>query len=177
MVTSVSANTDMTVYRKAQRDVEALVGRINGRFARFGWQPIILFTKAVPFEELIAYYRAADICWIAPLRDGLNLVAKEFCAARGDEQGVLVLSEFTGAAVELPHAVLTNPYSHRSMDAAIEQALRMPADEQRARMRRLRASVRHYDIAHWARHVMQRFNDIEPFGRELRQAEGAAAAG
>lgn len=162
MVTSVSANTNMTVYRKAQRDIEALVGRINGRYGNLGWQPIILFTGAIPFEELVAYYAAADVCWIAPLRDGLNLVAKEFCAARADERGVLVLSEFAGAAVELPNAVLTNPYSHRSMDAAVDQALDMSEEEQRARMQRLRNSVRHYDIAHWARHVMGRFGEIEP---------------
>jgi len=162
MVTSVSSNPNMAVYRKQQREIEALVGRINGRYGNLGWQPIILFTTAVPFEELIAYYRAADVCWIAPLRDGLNLVAKEFCATCGDEQGMLVLSEFTGAAVELPYAVLTNPYSNRSMDAAIDQALDMPAAEQRARMRRLRDCVRHYDIAHWSRHVMQRFDEIKP---------------
>ncbi len=162
MVTSVSANPHMAVYRKAQRQIEALVGRINGRYGNFGWQPIILFTTAIPFEKLIAYYRAADVCWIAPLRDGLNLVAKEFCAARPDEKGVLVLSEFTGAAVELPNAVLTNPYSDRSMDAAIDQALDMGEEEQQARMKRLRASVRHYDIAHWSQHVMQRFGEIKP---------------
>ena len=162
MVTSVSANPHMAVYRKAQREIEALVGRINGRYGNLGWQPIILFTTALPFEKLISYYRAADVCWIAPLRDGLNLVAKEFCAARADEQGALVLSEFAGAAVELPNAVLTNPYSNRSMDAAIDQALDMDPEEQRARMRRLRDSVRHYDIAHWAQHVMHRFDEIKP---------------
>lgn len=174
MVTSVSSNTNMTVYRKAQRDIEALVGRINGRYGNLGWQPIILFTTAIPFEELIAYYAAADVCWIAPLRDGLNLVAKEFCAARTDEQGALVLSEFTGAAVELPNAVLTNPYSHRSMDAAIDQALDMSQEEQRARMQRLRHCVQHYDIAHWAKHVMQRFAEIEPHARDTRGIVAAA---
>lgn len=162
MVTSVSSNPNMSVYRKQQRAIEALVGRINGRYGNLGWQPIILFTTAVPFEELIAYYRAADVCWIAPLRDGLNLVAKEFCATRDDDRGVLVLSEFTGAAVELPNAVLTNPYSDRSMDAAIDQALDMDVQEQAARMKLLRNCVRHYDIAHWSRHVMDRFDEIEP---------------
>jgi len=162
MVTSVSSNPNMAVYRKQQRAIEALVGRINGRYGNLGWQPIILFTTAVPFEELIAYYRAADVCWIAPLRDGLNLVAKEFCATRDDDRGVLVLSEFTGAAVELPNAVLTNPYSDRSMDAAIDQALDMDVQEQAARMTLLRNCVRHYDIAHWSRHVMDRFDEIEP---------------
>ncbi len=160
MATSVSANPHMAVYRKAQREIESLVGRINGRFGDLDWQPIVLMTTAVPFEELIAYYRAADVCWLAPLRDGLNLVAKEFCASRSDEKGVLVLSEFAGAAVELPNAVLTNPYSNRSMDAAIDQALDMDEGEMTERMQRLRDSVRHYDITHWAGHVMDRFNEI-----------------
>lgn len=166
MATSVSSNPNMAVYRKQQRAIEALVGRINGRYGNLSWQPIILFTTAVPFEDLIGYYRTADVCWITPLRDGLNLVAKEFCAARDDERGVLVLSEFTGAAVELPNAVLTNPYSNRSMDAAIDQAIDMDDAEQGARMKLLRNSVRHYDIAHWSRHVMDRFEAIEPRNAE-----------
>jgi hypothetical protein len=159
-VTSVSANQNMAVYAEAQRDIEGTVGRINGRFATLGWQPIILFTKAVPFQELIAYYKAADICAITPLRDGLNLVAKEFVGAKVGDGGVLVLSEFAGTSVELPHAVLCNPYSNRSMDAALDQALDMSEEEQCARMEKMVAGVRHYDIGHWARHTMERFDDL-----------------
>ncbi len=170
-VTSVSANSNMAVYQEAQRDIEAMVGRINGRFATLGWQPIILFTQAVPFEELIAYYKAAEVCWIAPLRDGLNLVAKEFVGAKAGDGGALVLSEFAGTAVELPNAVLCNPYSSRSMDAAIEQALDMSVEEQHARMDKLVAGVRRYDIRHWAAHTLERFAEI---GRLGRRADGAS---
>ncbi|GGE42819.1 hypothetical protein GCM10007276_20100 [Agaricicola taiwanensis] len=161
LVTSVSANSGMAVYRSVQRDIEQISGRINGRYATFGWQPLLLFTSAIPFEELIAYYRCADVCWITPLRDGLNLVAKEYVAARKDMNGALVLSEFTGAAVELPSAVLTNPYSTRAMDAAIDQALAMPEDEQRRRMARMWDSVEKYDSTHWARHVLGCFEKLQ----------------
>jgi glucosylglycerol-phosphate synthase len=171
-VTSVSANTNMTVYQEAQRDIEATVGRINGRFGSLGWQPIIFFTQAVPFQELIAYYKAADICWITPLRDGLNLIAKEFVAAKAGDDGVLVLSEFAGTSVELPHAVLCNPYSSRSMDAAIDQALDMSEEEQRARMDKLVAGVRNYDIAHWASHTLERFDEIAKLSRRGRARTG-----
>lgn len=161
LVTSVSANSGMSVYRNVQRDIEQIAGRINGRYATLGWQPVLLFTKAVPFEELIAYYRCADVCWITPLRDGLNLVAKEYVAARKGMDGALVLSEFTGAAVELPSAVLTNPYSSRAMDAAIDQALDMPDEEQRCRMDRMWKSVEKYDSAHWAQHTLECFARIK----------------
>ncbi len=171
-VTSVSANSNMTVYQEAQQAIEATVGRINGRFGSLGWQPIILFTKAVPFEELIAYYKVADVCWITPLRDGLNLVAKEFVAAKADDTGVLVLSEFAGTAVELPNAVLCNPYSNRSMDAAIDQALDMSAEEQRARMEKLVAGVNYYDIAHWANHTLDRFRQIADLHRSGGSGQG-----
>ncbi|MBS7701201.1 MULTISPECIES: glucosylglycerol-phosphate synthase [unclassified Chelatococcus] len=157
LVTSVSSNPGMSVYRNVQREIEQIAGRINGRFATLSWQPLLLFTRALPFEELVAYYRCADVCWITPLRDGLNLVAKEYVAARRGMGGALVLSEFTGAAVELSSAVLTNPYSTRAMDAAIDAALDMPKDEQLLRMDAMWKSVEKYDSAHWARHIVSRF--------------------
>ncbi|MBX3538026.1 MAG: glucosylglycerol-phosphate synthase [Chelatococcus sp.] len=157
LVTSVSSNPGMSVYRNVQREIEQIAGRINGRFATLSWQPLLLSTRALPFEELVAYYRCADVCWITPLRDGLNLVAKEYVAARRGMGGALVLSEFTGAAVELSSAVLTNPYSTRAMDAAIDAALDMSEDEQRRRMDAMWKSVEKYDSTHWARHIVNRF--------------------
>ncbi|MBS7706743.1 alpha,alpha-trehalose-phosphate synthase (UDP-forming) [Chelatococcus asaccharovorans] len=157
LVTSVSSNPGMSVYRNVQREIEQIAGRINGRFATLSGQPLLLFTRALPFEELVAYYRCADVCWITPLRDGLNLVAKEYVAARLGMGGALVLSEFTGAAVELSSAVLTNPYSTRAMDAAIDEALDMPKDEQLRRMDVMWESVEKYDSAHWAKHIVSRF--------------------
>lgn len=165
-VTSVSAANGMKVYANAKRTIEHLTGRINGRFSTLDWTPILFFTTALPFHEVIAYYKRADVCWTTPLRDGLNLVAKEYVAAHGGRDGVLVLSEFTGVAVELPQAVLTNPYSSKSMDDAIERALDMPAEEQRARMTAMYDNVVRYDIAHWAEHCFRRFEDITSFPEE-----------
>lgn len=149
MFVSVAANRNMVAYEAVQSEIETAVGRINGRFGTFEWQPIALLSNKVPFKELVAYYRACDTCWITPLCDGFNLVAHEFVAARKFGSGVLVLSEFTGAAVELDEAVLTNPFSNRSMDLAIDQALDMPLEERQARMRRLKEKVERLNIKAW----------------------------
>jgi glucosylglycerol-phosphate synthase len=149
MHVSVSANRNMTAYENIQTEIEQVAGRINGRFGTLDWQPVSLISRAIPFEDLVAYYRAADVAWITPLADGMNLVCKEFVAARTDGDGVLVLSEFAGAAVELGAGVITNPFSHRSMDSAILQALAMTEDERRERMAALREVVRKYDIKAW----------------------------
>jgi glucosylglycerol-phosphate synthase len=153
MHVSVSANRNMKAYNDVQGDIEQTAGRINGRFGTLGWQPIALISRAIPFAELVAYYRSADVAWITPLADGMNLVAKEFVASRVDGDGVLVLSEFAGAAVQLGSAVITNPFSNRSMDESIHAALVMAEDERRTRMKELRASVARYDIAAWGRAV------------------------
>ncbi len=161
MVTSVAAATGMTVYEETQEEIEQLAGRIHGRFATLAWGPLMLFTTPVPFEELLSYYRAADFCWITPLRDGLNLVAKEYVAARGvDDPGVLVLSEFTGCSVEMPDAVTANPYSHESLDAAIDRSLAMSPSERADRMARMCAVVDRYDIEHWAEHILGQFDAV-----------------
>ncbi len=146
---SVSANRNMTAYAEIQAEIEQVAGRINGRFGTLDWQPVALLSRAVPLEDLVAYYRAADVAWITPLADGMNLVCKEFIASRIDESGVLVLSEFAGAAVQLREAVTTNPFSHRAMDLTIRHALEMPALERQRRMKSLRKAVEADDIATW----------------------------
>ena len=157
MHVSVAANSNMTAYEEIQQDLEQLAGRINGRYGSFDWQPVALISRPIPFKSLVSYYRAADVAWITPLADGMNLVCKEFCAARTDGDGVLVLSEFAGAAVELAAAVPTNPFSHKSMDGAIEFALAMPEEERRGRMKSLRGIVEKQDIRFWAEDQMQAF--------------------
>jgi glucosylglycerol-phosphate synthase len=153
MHVSVSANRNMTAYNQIQEEIETTAGRINGRFGRLDWQPVTLVSRAIPFDELVSYYRAADVCWITPLADGMNLVCKEFIASRVDGRGALVLSEFAGAAVELHTAVITNPFSHRSMDTAIVQAIEMDEEEQMGRMAQLRDVVSKYDIKAWGASV------------------------
>lgn len=170
LVTAVAAADGMRAYKKAQQSIEQLVGRINGHIGTLSWQPILLSTTPMPFADTLCYYRAADVCWITPLRDGLNLVAKEFIAAHVNESGVLVLSEFAGAAVELQDAVLVNPYSLAQMDAAIDHALDMPVAEQRARMQRMDALIDRYDIGHWTRHVLDLFKQLDAPAEAVRDA-------
>ena len=158
----VPAAREMTIYAELLGQIEQAVGRINGRFSRVGWTPVQFFYRAVPFDQLVAYYLMADVMWITPLRDGLNLVAKEYAAARRNRGGVLVLSEFTGASVVLDGAVLTNPYSNRRMDEAIESALEMDEDEQRDRMSRMTDAVESYTVRDWADEQMSGLSPTSP---------------
>jgi len=138
-------------YQEFRRGVDEIVGRINGRFASLGHDPIHYISQSLPSERLAAIYRAATIALITPLRDGMNLVAKEFVAARPDGDGVLILSEFAGAAAELTDAILVNPYDLDGVVAAIRDALVMPESERRRRMSRLRDRVRTQDVGRWSR--------------------------
>ena len=151
----------MRVYDEAQSTIEQLVGQINGRFAKLDWMPVRLFTQPIPLTYLMAYYKAADICWTTPLRDGLNLVAKEYVVAHEGKDGVLVLSEFVGAAVELPEAILTNPYSLAGMDRAIEEALVMSEEEQKQRMSKMYETVTTYDVKYWADRLLGKFKELK----------------
>jgi glucosylglycerol-phosphate synthase len=154
---TVPAAKGMEVYTETQTEIEQKVGAINGRFAELDWIPVTLFTRMIPFEELIAYYECADVCLVTPLRDGLNLVAKEYIAAKAGTKGALVLSEFTGAAVELADAILTNPYSVESLDRSIEYAIDMTQEEAEARMGRLYDHIQTYTVAHWSEHLFEQF--------------------
>jgi glucosylglycerol-phosphate synthase len=155
VVTAAAPAAGMRVYVDAKRDIEALVGRINGKFAKLNWTPIVLFTSGLPQRELLALFKAADIAWVTPLRDGLNLVSKEYVAVHGTDDGVLILSEFVGAAVELPDALLTNPYSSQKMDEAIDQALAMDKAEQQKRMSRMTKSIEKFDVQWWAEDLLK----------------------
>lgn len=153
VVVCVPAAKEMTVYQKLQTQIEQAVGRINGLYSRLDWTPVRFFARPLPFEEVVAHYAAADVMWITPLRDGLNLVAKEFVAAQGIQggRGVLVLSEFAGAAAELKGALLTNPHDPADLTAALQQALAMDQDEAEGRLRQLYGIVEEYDVERWGR--------------------------
>ena len=137
-------------YRRFRREVDALVGRINGELSTPSWTPIHYLYRSVPDTTLLALYRAADVMLVTPVRDGMNLVAKEFPACRIDEDGVLVLSEFAGAADELAEALIVNPYDVDRVAETIHDALSMPGAERRRRMRALRAQVFEHDVHRWA---------------------------
>lgn len=150
----------MNVYDDIQKEIEQAIGEINGKFSDLEWTPIHYFFRAIPFDEVLAYYAVADIAWITPLRDGLNLVAKEYVAVQGmkpSSTGSLVVSEFAGAAVELPYAVFTNPYDIKSLKDSLYQALTMEDEEKTLRMKRLFETVSFYDIEYWGRDFMKEF--------------------
>ncbi len=166
-------------YRQLRDEVELTVGRINGDFAPIGRPAISYMHRSFDRREMTALYRAADVVLVTALRDGMNLVAKEYVASRPDEQGVLVLSEFAGAADELRAAILVNPHDIDELKTAILHALAMPEDEQRTAMQSLRRQVLDNDVQGWARSFL---GELEAKGRPdepaaaplVRLAQGSA---
>jgi trehalose 6-phosphate synthase len=144
------SRTEIREYRELNDEVDDLASRINARHGSDEWKPICLARAHHPIEDVFAGYRAASVCVVSSLHDGMNLVAKEFVAARDDRQGVLILSPFTGAAREMPEALLVNPYATDAFAEALNTALTMPAEEQQRRMLRLRAQVAEHNIYRWA---------------------------
>jgi trehalose 6-phosphate synthase/phosphatase len=137
-------------YQDFRRQVEELVGRINGAYSSVDWVPIHYVHRSMEEKQVVALYRAADVMLVTPLRDGMNLVAKEFVTCRSDEDGVLVLSEFAGAAAEMGEATQVNPYDIDAMAGALDEALTVPREERRLRMRALRERIASRDVHHWA---------------------------
>jgi trehalose-6-phosphate synthase len=137
-------------YRRLRDEVEVTVGRINGEFGEVGSAPVHYLHQSYPQEEMAALYLAADVMLVTSLRDGMNLVAKEYVACRYDESGALVLSEFTGAADELGSAFLVNPHDIAGLKDAIVRAARISPSEARRRMRSMRRRVAEYNVSHWA---------------------------
>ncbi len=144
------SRTDLAAYRDLNNSVQELVENINKKHAVGGWEPIVMISEHRGPEELYVLYRMAAGCVVSALHDGMNLVAKEFVAARGDEQGVLVLSEFTGAARELRDAVIVNPFDVEQLAEGMHTALTMPAADQKRRMRKMRHQVEEHNIYRWA---------------------------
>lgn len=139
-------------YQAYRLEVEALVGRINGRYSSAGWVPVRYLGQQTCKEDLAVYYRAADVMWVTPLRGGLNLVAKEFVCA--SEDGVLVLSEFAGAASELTEALIVNPYDEEAMVDTLHLALTLPHQQRLSRIGQLRAQVESRNVHVWAAHFL-----------------------
>ncbi|MCH7712838.1 MAG: trehalose-6-phosphate synthase [Chloroflexi bacterium] len=150
----VMSRTDIEAYQQLSEQIDHLVEEINGRFGREGWQPIIYMPTDLPSVTLLALRRIARFCIVSSLHDGMNLVAKEYVASRFDEDGVLILSPFTGAALELTDAVMANPYATEYFADAIRDAVEMPLEERRSRMIRMRSIVRENNIYRWAAHLL-----------------------
>jgi trehalose 6-phosphate synthase/phosphatase len=146
----VPSRTDVKAYADLKNEVDRMVGDINGRYADTGRVPVHYIYRNLTRRALFAHYRAADVALVTPLRDGMNLVAHEYAASRTDDDGVLVLSEFAGAAKYLEGAILVNPYDIEATTSAIQHALTLKPAEKKRRMRSLRTEVMRLDVHRWA---------------------------
>jgi trehalose 6-phosphate synthase len=152
----VPSRRSLAEYKKLKARVDRFIGEINGQFSRMDWAPIQYHYRALSDGELLSYYRAADIALITPLKDGMNLVAKEYCACTVGNEGVLILSEFAGAAAQFQNsALMVNPYDRQGVADAIHTAFTMERSEKRRRMRKLRESVRKQNIFWWVESFLQ----------------------
>ncbi|HEY9048177.1 MAG TPA: bifunctional alpha,alpha-trehalose-phosphate synthase (UDP-forming)/trehalose-phosphatase [Ohtaekwangia sp.] len=148
-------------YNERRILIEENVGRINGKYSTLSWQPVIYRYNQLGFEELCALYHVADVALITPLRDGMNLVAKEYVACCSEQQGVLILSELAGAANELGEALLVNPLDTVEMAQAIQQALMMPPEEQRRKMQLMQQRLTDYDVHSWVNDFIYQLSEIK----------------
>ncbi|TVR00534.1 MAG: bifunctional alpha,alpha-trehalose-phosphate synthase (UDP-forming)/trehalose-phosphatase [Desulfovibrionales bacterium] len=154
MLVVVPSRTGVGKYQEMKKQIDELVGAINGRFGKLSWSPIIYQYTAYPLRELTMLYDISDVALVTPLRDGMNLIAKEYIAAKTDDQGVLVLSETAGAATELGETLIVNPNSLSDIADAIHKALETPSEDQRQIMTLLKNRLERFDVNHWAEDFM-----------------------
>ena len=171
---SIPSREGVDAYRELREDVEGRIGRLNGKHATLNNSPIHFIHGSVQFTELCALYGAAAVGLVTPLVDGMNLVAKEYVACQRDDPGVLVLSEFAGAAEELFHAILVNPYDPGGMARALREALAMPAEEKRRRMAPMRDHVMRIDAGRWAKSFINDLAARDVAAAQIHLAEEAA---
>lgn len=161
MLNVVPSRDDISAYTRRKRTIEEKVSGINGRFSSISWQPVIYRYMHLPFNELCALYQSADVALITPLRDGMNLVAKEYVASTIDQRGVLILSELAGAASELNEALLVNPTDVKDVSNAIARALAMPIPEQKQRMALMQQRLKDYDVIRWVNDFLDQLTNVK----------------
>ena len=161
ILVAVPSRTEVSRYKMLKDEVDNLVGSINGRHGTIAWNPIHYMYRSFGFEELISLYLAADVLFLTPLRDGMNLIAKEYVAARQDRTGVLILGEMAGTAQELSEAVIINPNDLQATSRALETALAMTRAEQKKRMATMQSRLRRYDIGRWTADFMERLDEVK----------------
>ena len=162
----VPSRSSVPHYKRLKRETDRTVGRINGKYAVLGWTPILYYYRSMPFEDLIDLYVNADIAMITPVRDGMNLVAKEYVATRVDNDGVLILSEMTGASKEFFDALLVNPFDMEDMVLKLRQAIEMPQEEQKERITRLKKRASRYNINKWSNEFMRTLEETEALNQD-----------
>ncbi|MDB4292189.1 bifunctional alpha,alpha-trehalose-phosphate synthase (UDP-forming)/trehalose-phosphatase [Maribacter sp.] len=159
IVLAVPSRSNVPQYQLLKKEVDELVGRINGEFSTVSWTPIWYFYRSMPFENLIDLYTSSDIAWLTPLRDGMNLVAKEYIATRTDKTGVLILSEMAGSANEMNESLLINPNNFEQIADALHTAITMPEAEQKERNTILQKRLERYNVEKWANDFMNSLID------------------
>jgi trehalose 6-phosphate synthase/phosphatase len=163
----VPSRVALHYYQMMKKDIDELVGRINGRFADMSWTPILYQYRSLPFEEMVALYSLSDVMLVTPLRDGMNLIAKEYIASRIDQTGVLILSEMAGAARELGEAILINPNTPQEISDALETALMMPPKEQKIRNTLMQKRLKRYGVGNWANDFLQTVVQVKEYQRKF----------
>jgi alpha,alpha-trehalose-phosphate synthase [UDP-forming] len=156
------SRTKIKAYRELREEVVRLVNQINDKYQRQGWHPILFINRQVDHKTLSVYYRLADLAIISSVRDGMNLVAKEFIASQIDEKGILCLSEFAGAFEEMEYSIPVNPYYADGFAEAIKKALEMPREEKRDRIRNMRQYLKDHDIYNWTYEIFQTLSEMIP---------------
>jgi alpha,alpha-trehalose-phosphate synthase [UDP-forming] len=173
LIVTAPSRFELRPYRALRQEIEQTVAALNQRFGTASWTPIVLLSEAIPPTDLAAIYRAADLCLVSSLQDGMNLVAKEFVACQADERGVLVLSRFAGAAEEIDGAVLVNPFNVDGFAAGIRAALEMPVAERGRRMREMRERLRRATVFDWLDAITAR---VEAMGETAGEANGVGGS-
>ncbi len=156
-------------YQYLKREIDELIGEINGSYQQMGWTPIWYFYRTRPFDELTALYQRANLLLVTALRDGMNLIAKEYVAAKRDETGIVVLSETAGAAREMSEALIINPFDEAGIASAIKEGLEMPEEEQKERNRRIRQRLSRYNVEYWAKDFVAKLQNVH----QMQQAHFA----
>ncbi len=167
IMVAVPSRTEVQDYKILRSDLEHLVGRVNGEYGTIGYMPVWYLYRFMPFTRLTALYSIADVALVTPLRDGMNLIAKEFIAAKTDGRGVLIISEMTGAASELGEALIVNANNKGAIVAAIKEALQMPTDEQIERNRMMQERLQRYDVTRWSSDFLNALSDVQKTQQEL----------
>jgi trehalose 6-phosphate synthase/phosphatase len=165
IILAVPSRSNVPQYQLLKKEVDELVGRINGELSTVNWTPIWYFYRSLPFESLIDLYTSSDIAWLTPLRDGMNLVAKEYIATRTDKSGVLILSEMAGSAYEMNEALLINPNNFEQQADTLKQAFNMPLEEQISRNTFLQKRLERYNVEVWANEFMSALQENRDLGK------------
>ncbi len=166
---AVPSRTGVETYQILKKELDQIIGRINGKHGSIGWVPVWYLYRFLPFDELTAIYHLAQVALVTPLRDGMNLIAKEYVAAKGNSPGVLILSGMAGSASELGEAIIVNPNNTEQMAEAIKDALEMPEDEQKERLAAMQNRLRRYNVVRWAGDFLEKLDEVYAYSAHLNE--------